>query len=175
VKKGVSVSKTPPAAETAAPLLQTISAEELCAITGLTDRQHRNLAKAGYFPPPIRGQYQREATKDGLIRYQRELLEKKDDTLKQEQKKLTTAKRKIAEKELQIMDEEYVRKDQLGPALRNISLHQRTVLQSKLENEIAPNLGGLTPVEIRARLAAAVDDICRIFQEGAKPWMDAPP
>src|SRR5256885_3244989 len=31
----------------------TISADRLCSLTGLTDRRHRQLAKEGYFPPPM--------------------------------------------------------------------------------------------------------------------------
>jgi hypothetical protein len=178
VKKGVSVSKTAaPAEAVAGPIVSrlVISARDLCELTGLSDRRHRQLAEKGYFPPPIRGEYQRAETIEGLFKHFRELLAKKDDTLRKEQQKLTRAKREIAQEKLAAIRNEYVRKEEIGPALRNISLHQRSVLQAKLENEIAPNISGLTPVEVRARLAAAVDEICRIFQEGVKSWMDAAP
>jgi len=52
---------------------QTISAEKLCALSGLTDRRHRQIAKLGYFPPPIKSQYQLTATLQGLLKYYREL------------------------------------------------------------------------------------------------------
>lgn len=51
---------------------QTISAAKLSALTGLSDRRHRELAKDGYFPPPTKGQYIVAPTVSGLFRYFRE-------------------------------------------------------------------------------------------------------
>ena len=48
-----------------------ISAEKLCALSGLTDRRHRQLAKDGWFPPPVRGQYQLIPTLQGMFKYYR--------------------------------------------------------------------------------------------------------
>jgi hypothetical protein len=50
----------------------TISADRLCSLTGLTDRRHRQLAKEGYFPPPMASQYKAFATLQGLFKYFRE-------------------------------------------------------------------------------------------------------
>lgn len=61
--------------------VQTISAENLCALTGLTDRRHRQLASQGFFPPPIQGQYQLTATIKGVLRFYRELHQKRDKTM----------------------------------------------------------------------------------------------
>jgi hypothetical protein len=52
--------------------VQNIDAEALSALSGLTDRRHRQLAKAGYFPPPNNGQYPLNATIRGLFKYYRE-------------------------------------------------------------------------------------------------------
>ena len=52
--------------------VQKISSERLCQFTGLTDRRHRQLADEGFFPPPIKGQYQLTPTIRGLFRYYRE-------------------------------------------------------------------------------------------------------
>lgn len=52
---------------------QLISGEKLCSLTGLTDRRHRQIAKEGYFPPPIKGQYQLAPTLQGMFKYYREL------------------------------------------------------------------------------------------------------
>lgn len=151
----------------------TISASQLCAITGLTDRQHRNIAKAGYFPPPMRGVYHhREATLFGIIKYQRELLQKKSDTLRKEQEAHIKAKREMAQEDLAIKRGLYVEKSTIGPALRNLSMHQRAVLQRKLEHELGPNLVGLTTLEIMARMRAVVDELCSIFYEGSKSWLE---
>lgn len=51
-----------------------VSAETLCGITGLTDRRHRQLASDGFFPSPVRGEYQFVPALKGLFRYFREQL-----------------------------------------------------------------------------------------------------
>ena|SRR3990167_899566 len=153
----------------------SLTAEKLCALTGLTDRRHRQLASAGYFPPPIKGRYQAGKTIAGLFTYFRQQLTKKDDSLRKEQQAYTRAKRELAEEELAQFRGLYVPKADIGPALRNISLHQRAVLQRKFEQEIAPNLAGLTTLEILARIKPAVDEVCAIFREGTKEWLQSPP
>jgi len=57
--------------EVAGQLGKTIDAEQLCTLTGLTDRHHRGLARAGWFPSPVRGQYQLTSTLQGLFKYYR--------------------------------------------------------------------------------------------------------
>lgn len=52
--------------------VQTISVSDLMALTGLTDRRHRQLAEEGYFTPPIKGQYRLAETLKGLFKYFRE-------------------------------------------------------------------------------------------------------
>jgi hypothetical protein len=59
---------------------QTLSAEKLCALTGLSDRRHRQLAKAGYFPPPKQSEYQLAPTIKGMFQYYRELGQRKTQT-----------------------------------------------------------------------------------------------
>lgn len=51
---------------------QLISGDKLAALTGLTDRRHRQLAKESWFPSPSHGQYQLIPTLQGLFRYYRE-------------------------------------------------------------------------------------------------------
>jgi hypothetical protein len=51
----------------------TITADALAKLTGLTDRRHRQLAKAGFFPPPVRGCYLQAETLTGLFKYFREM------------------------------------------------------------------------------------------------------
>jgi hypothetical protein len=41
-------------------------------MTQLTDRWHRRLAEQGYFPPPIRGSYEKDKTLAGIIAYYRD-------------------------------------------------------------------------------------------------------
>ena len=51
---------------------QTIAADKLCALTGLTDRRHRQLADQGFFPPPADGEYLLVPTLRGLFNFYRE-------------------------------------------------------------------------------------------------------
>lgn len=152
---------------------RTLTAEQLCGITGLTDRRHRQLATAGYFPAPINGRYVAGKVLVGVIRYQRELITKKNGKLAKEQVALTKARRETAQEELAVMRGRYVEKAEIGPALRNVSLHQRAVLQRKLEQELGPNLAGLTTQEILPKIKAAVDEICSVFREGVSGWMES--
>ncbi len=158
-----------------APDSSTISSVDLCGITNLTDRWHRKLAGAGYFPPPYKGYYQTGKTLVGIIKYQREQLLKKNDVLRKEEEGLKRAKRELAEHELAQSREEFIPKSIICPALRNLALNQRAVLQRKLEQEIGPNLAGLTTPEIMTRMRAAVDEILAVMREGTKSWMEAPP
>ena len=61
--------------------LQTISSADLEKLTGLTDRQHRNISAQGYFPSPKNGQYQMIATIRGMFQYRKEEAEKKHGEL----------------------------------------------------------------------------------------------
>jgi len=70
----------------------TISGEKLSALTGLTDRRHRQLAKEGYFPPPLRGLYPAWPAITGLFKYHREQLSKKSDSLSKLDERAKTAK-----------------------------------------------------------------------------------
>ena len=153
----------------------TITTEQLCTLSGLTGRHLRRLAAAGKFPPPNNGRYQIGKTLLGIISYQRELIQKKNGALAKEQVDLTKARCQTAEEELSVMRGEYVEKAVIGPKLRNISLHQRVTLQRKIEQELIPNFGGLTVLEMLAKAKPAVDAICQIFFEGAAEWLDEPP
>lgn len=61
-------------------MADTIHADKLCALTGLSDRRHRQLAKAGYFPPPKLSEYQLAPTIKGMFQYYRELSQRKTET-----------------------------------------------------------------------------------------------
>ena len=162
-------------AETAATKPGTISAASLCDLTGLTDRRHRQLAAEGYFPNPQRGLYQLTPTIKGLFRYYNDQLHKKEDSYAQERKLLTRAKRLQEERQLAILDEQFWPSAEVAPALRNLSLHQRAVLQRKLEQELAPKLANQPYAKVRPMIVALVDDLCAIFRDGAAKWMADPP
>jgi hypothetical protein len=148
----------------------TISKERLCELTGLSDRRHRQIAELGYFPLPIRSQYQQIPTLEGMLRYALEGMRKRDD--KQEEKLLVKAKRETAEEQLLILRKKYVLKDAICPALKNLSMHQKATLKQKFEGEIAPKLEGKKTAEILSLVRAGVDAVARVFAEGTKAWME---
>ena len=95
---------------------QTITAEKLCALTGLTDRRHRQLAAEGYFPPPIKSVYQLAPSVQGLFRYYREMRQRDKGDLAVEQLAKVKAERQAVELDLaakqkttvQLVDVEHV-------------------------------------------------------------------
>jgi hypothetical protein len=74
------------------PKADTLTAEQLCTLTTLTDRRHRQIATEGFFPAPKRGRYERDATLSGLFRYFRELASKESDEERQAKTKLANAR-----------------------------------------------------------------------------------
>lgn len=155
--------------------LPKLTADQLSEITGLTDRRNRQIAEAGYFKPPVESLYETIPTLSGFIRYQRERLSNLNEELKVEQQALTKAKRETAEVNLAMLRGEYVRRDVIGPALRNFSLNQRATLLRKYEQELAPKLAGKTTIEILESVRQVNDEICRIFAQGVERWMTSPP
>ena len=74
-----------------------LTADELSGITGLTDRRHRQIAKEGYFPQPLRGSYALRETIAGLLRWHRDQINKRTGTLTEEKQRKLTAERKLIE------------------------------------------------------------------------------
>ncbi|MDD5350804.1 MAG: hypothetical protein PHQ12_11390 [Chthoniobacteraceae bacterium] len=158
---------------------QRIHAKKLVELLGkhrvqLTPRRLGQLADKGLFPKPVLEEYEFLATLLGLIEHYQGLYSQGDGSEKKEKLKLAKVKRQTGEEQLAILRERYVPKEDIGPALRNISLNQRAVLQRKLESELAPKLAGLTTLEISAHMATAVDEICAVFHDGVSGWMEAP-
>lgn len=59
----------------------------------------------------------------------------------------------------------------VAPALRSLAQNQRIALQRILEQDIPEKLAGKTVPQIIQQLSRAADDICNVFREGIKPWM----
>ena len=155
--------------------IEGIASDELCAVASLTDRRLRQLATEGYFPPPERGIYDAKKAMAGLLRFYREQLHKKDDNLATERKKYTVVRREKLEIERDILRRLYLPRAEIGPILRNLAANQRAALQNKLENELSVKLSGLDPITTRARMAEAVDQICDMFKQSTRKWLDDAP
>lgn len=136
---------------------QTIEGDRLCFITGLTDRRHRQLAKEGYFPPPIRGKYQLVRTLQGLFRYYREAQVKRTGRMEEERELKMAAERKMAELAYEKEVGAVLETDIVYKAWEGIILgaHQKILaLPNKVESKY-----GNDP-RLRKILDTEVDEIC---------------
>lgn len=153
----------------------TLTGEQLEALTGLTDRRFRQLAKLGYFPSPVRGQYQQVATIRGLFKYYREDHNQAAKTLTGA--KLTKLKAdaemariKLAEAKREVIDRDLVA-DYLNAWVAKLDL----LLAAELENNI-PNLILGQPIdEVRREMRNCHDRIRDSTRRGLRAWEDANP
>jgi hypothetical protein len=148
-----------------------LTAEMLSKLTGLTDRRHRQLAQDGYFPSPIKGQYEFAVTIQGMFRYYREEKAKASDGLRIEQEAYTRAGRELREEELRMLRGKSIAKAEVGAALDNASVSMAAALRMIFEQEIAPKLPLLKPDEQQSLIQDGVDRVHRIFTDNMKSWL----
>ena len=153
----------------------TISATELAELTRYSVRYLRDLAHTGLFPPATRGVYEALPAFRGIIKHLRTAADEARTGLAAKRKAHLSARTKLLEIEIGVAQGEYLKKSVIGPAFRNLSLNQRACLQRKLESELGPKLAGATPLEIQAHMRDAVDEICNVFRNGSRQWMESPP
>lgn len=73
------------------PMPETISAAKLSALTGLTDKRHRQLAAEGFFPAPVEGEYEMVPAIRGLFRHYKEWVHRRGaDIAKDDKTRLET-------------------------------------------------------------------------------------
>lgn len=149
-----------------------ITAEQLCALTGLTDRRHRQLASAGHFPPPINSKYVAGKTLQGLLRYAFGQLRKKNDELGKQKIRHMTTKADREEFEFAKSRGEYLLASEVCPALRNIGTQLRAQLLRTYEQELVPKLAGKSTIEILAMVKDANDEMIRVTRENMEIWTD---
>jgi len=119
---------------------QLIAAEKLCTLTGVSDKRHRQIAKEGFFPPPINGQYQMALTLQGLFRYYRELGKRKHSTFESERTKKLAAERRIEELKLARMLGNSLDAEAVVRAWQNCIMVARQKLLA-LESKVSGRLG----------------------------------
>ena len=118
---------------------QTISGAQLCSLTGLTDRRHRQLAADGYFPSPIKGEYQLTPTLQGMFRYYREQQHRGNDDLATERLRKTRAEANLAEIRLAKERKHALDKDSVFRCWENILMVIRQKILA-LPSKVAPRL-----------------------------------
>lgn len=142
----------------------TISKDDLCRITGLTDRRHRQLAEAGWFPGPVDGTWRLFPVVEGLLRYYRTAADRKNDQLGQEELRRTRADADLAE----------MRRDRMAGRL--IDLETAAALWSGALGEMRNVIATFDiPKDARARLMAALRDIpLKQYQDSHNAKTDQP-
>lgn len=133
-----------------------LSAEKLTALTGLTDRRHRQIAKAGYFPPPYRGQYQQGPTILGMFRYYRE----KSETVAQLRAKVIEETFRDKKRENDLAEKLVVRKADVLMEFTRAYQPIKEIISRKLENEFPAAAANLDVAQIRPLVRALADELC---------------
>jgi len=144
---------------------QTISGQQLCTLSGLTDRRHRQLAKDGYFPPPIKGQYQFTPTLQGMFRYYRELQHRGNNDFAMERLRKTRAEANLAEIRLAKERKDALDRHSVVRIWENIIMVIRQKLLA-LPSKIAPRLiylddQKLLEVELDKEICGALEDLSK--------------
>ena len=147
----------------------TITSKELCAFTGYTDRQHRNIAAKGFFPAPARGKYKLKETISGMFKYLREQVEKKTRADIEERRACAKARRVKVEAETGILLRQYVPRVEVLNCVQVSSEEMKRLLYAKF-SELPVKLQGLDVVAVNERLRNVADEICIQFQQRIEPW-----
>lgn len=149
---------------------QTIAADKLCVLTGLTDRRHRQLADEGYFPHPKESQYVLVPTIQGMFRYYRELKDKAKG-------RLTELKELKTEREAERLRLENLRLEGKMveiAAVNERDLHlsslQKTILYQRLGSELGARGEGKNAAELNVLGLTVADEICDLFTQGVDEW-----
>lgn len=128
--------------------------EQLVAV-GLTDRQLRNIAKAGYFPAPVDGQYDWVATVRGLLKYFRE----QKETLAKRKEKIADEQHRRFKRENDLAEGELLRKADVVSEFRKVLDPIKQTLRQKLENEYPPAVASMDVPQARVFGKRLGDDI----------------
>lgn len=169
VKPGAAPVVAKKETETAAGALmaeELISGEELCLLTGFTDRWHRKVADKGYFPPPTNGKYKFVATLQGLFKYQRELTERSKESLAAKQELFLDKKIERAEHEIAVAKKDVLPLAEIADRVRAISEQQKSILQFQLDRLASIN-AGLPATDQRKNNRACLLAVCKALQEFA--------
>lgn len=152
------------------PSAAVISAEGLCALTGFTDRWHRIVAAKGYYPPPVDGVYQMEATIRGLFKYQRELTAKSKEELQRKHELLLDKRIEQAEFDLSVAKQKYKPTAEIAVALMAIQEEQKSALNFFLIDQLPALNAGLDAAAQRKNNRECLVSICKRFQEWARQY-----
>lgn len=153
----------------------SITGAQLEALTGLTDRRLRQLAKAGYFPPPDRGEYQQVATIRGLFKYYREDHHNTSRTLNDAKLAKLKADAEMSKLKVHQARRETIPRQQVSEFLRAWAAKLDLLLTAELENNVPNLILGLPIADIRREMVACHDRIREMTHRGFRTWEDDHP
>lgn len=151
----------PPAPEASG---QKISATALSALTGLTDRRHRQLARDGYFPEPVKSEYLLTPTIRGLFRYYREHNQRTKEKAFETKDSKVQMEMKLLKIRLDRENKRLVLRADVNAMLLNAATLIRNRLYAALEREMPARVIGRTPAEIAATGRVLADELVGILR-----------
>jgi hypothetical protein len=148
----------------------TLTAEQLCALTGLSDQRHRQLATAGYFPKPVDARWDFTKTIKGLLTYYRESRGKAKMDIEGAKLRKLTLDAQIAELKLEQTRGSLISLDEMQRYMRGTVTRWDLLNKMKFEVEGPMLLQGKPIAETRAILKRLNDESRKIWNEGLTEW-----
>ena len=148
----------------------TLTGDQLEILTGLTDRRLRQLAKAGYFPAPVKGKYQQTTTIRGLFKYYREDHNQSAKTLNDAKLTKLKADAEMAQLKLAEAKRDVIRRDVVSTFLRSWVAKFDLLLTAEMENNLPPVLLGQPIDMMRDEMRQCHDRLRQATQRGMVQW-----
>lgn len=150
----------------------TITGEQLEALTGLTDRRIRQLAKLGYFPPPVRGVYQQVATIRGLFKYYREDRHAQTSSINDVKLGKMRAEMELAQIKVAEAKSEVMSVSQVEEFVGQFAAKLNQLLTQKIETEAPARLVGKDIVAARAEARLLHDEVWEVCNHNLQKWTE---
>lgn len=144
----------------------TISAEDLCALSGLTDRRHRQLGDQGFFPPPIKSKYKEKATIAGLFKFYREYAQRHHAAREGIQTEILRTKKRENDEAAGLL----VLKSDVFENLQASQLKLKDFLQLQIEGELPRAMSEMGLAENRIVAKRVFDNVCEQFETIMAGW-----
>jgi len=168
---------TQPSSPHVAPSADPLPASELCALSGMTDKWHRAIAKRGFYPEPSNGVYSRRATMAGMFRYFRDQLAKKNGTLEKLRAENYAKRNAILDQqaeqneiELKKARGELRSTKEFADALLELETETRALIWQEMVEQLPSVAGGMPSADLRKESKKSVNAYLLKRQQWAETW-----
>jgi len=148
----------------------TLTGLQLEALTGLTDRRVRQIAKQGYFPAPINGVYQMSVTIRGMFKYYHENRGEKLEVMQDAKLSKLQAEAEMAQIKLATTKGDVISLPEKIEFMKIFAAKLNQLLIQKLETEVPARLVGKGIVEARKEARMVHDEIWDICNANIMEW-----